>query len=276
MNAESDQRHAEKAARFRELHEAGTFVIPNPWDAGSARVLEGLGFEALATTSGGFAYTLGRADGEVTLEEALAHTRLLDRASSLPVAVDLEDGYGAAPEQAAAAITAAAGAGAVGGSIEDYSAAGGIHERGAAVERIVAAVEAARALPHPFTLTARADNFVRGNPDLDDTIERLVAFERVGADVLYAPRLRSIEEVRAVCDAVSKPLNVLARRGLTVAELREAGVRRISLGSTLAWTAVSSFVEAARMIRDEGSFAGITPPPAELDEWLEGPGSQRS
>lgn len=269
MTPDTDQRQALKATRFRDLHETGIFVIPNPWDPGSAKVLAGLGFEALATTSSGFAYTMGRPDGEVSLEELVAHVSRLDRATPLPVSVDLEDGFGPLPEQAAEAVRAAAGAGAVGGSIEDYSAGTGIHDLGAAVERVAAAVEASRELPHPFMLTARAENFFRGNPDLDDTIERLVAFERVGADVLYAPRLSDIEQVRAVTDAVSRPVNVLAHARFDLAELADAGVRRVSVGGTLAWAAVNSLIDAASLIRSEGSFAGLAVPPAELGGWLD-------
>src|SRR5919204_4246786 len=189
----SDQ--TQKAAAFAALHTGEPFVIPNPWDAGSARALAALGFQALATTSSGFAFTLGRQDGNVTLDEVLAHVVAINRATELPVSVDLENGYGAEPEHAARAIANAAAAGAVGGSIEDYDPSGRIYELDRAVERIAAAVEAARALPFPFTLTARADNHIRGNPDLDDTIRRLQAFEAAGADVLYAPGLRTTEEI---------------------------------------------------------------------------------
>ena len=187
-------------------------MIPNPWDAGSARVLAALGFEALATTSSGFAFTLGRPDGGATLEEVVAHVAALDEATDLPLSVDLENGYGPDPASVARAITAIADAGAVGGSIEDYDpAADRIYELGEAVERVAAAVEAARSLGFPFMLTARAENHIRGNPDLADTIERLQAFERAGADVLYAPGLSTVDDVATVCAAVSKPVNVLAR-----------------------------------------------------------------
>ena len=176
-----------KATAFRALHSGEPFVIPNPWDAGSARVLAALGFKALATTSSGFAFTLGRLDGGATLDEVVAHAAMLDRATDLPVSVDLENGYGADPESAALAIRRAAEAGAVGGSIEDYDPAGHIYELEHAAERIVAASEAAHGLAFTFTLTARAENHIRGTPDLDDTITRLQAYERAGADVLYAP-----------------------------------------------------------------------------------------
>jgi 2-methylisocitrate lyase-like PEP mutase family enzyme len=257
----------QKAAAFRALHEGEPFVIPNPWDAGSARVLEGLGFKALATTSSGFAFTLGRLDGGVTLDEVVEHTRALAAASSLPVSVDLENGYGAAPEDAAAAIVAAAGAGAVGGSIEDYDPAGRLYDRDHAVERVVAAAEVARGLGFPFTLTARAENHIRGNPDLDDTIARLQAYERAGADVLYAPGLRDADAVRAVCQAVSKPVNVLARPGLSLREIAEAGGTRVSVGGSLAWVAVAAMVSAAERIRDEGDFSALRVR-LRLDDWL--------
>ena len=193
----------DKAEAFRALHEGATFLIPNPWDAGSARVLETLGFKALATTSSGFAFTLGRPDGEATLDEVVEHTRALAATTGLPMSVDLENGYGTDPEDAAGAIASAAEAGAVGGSIEDYDPSGEIYGFDHAVERVVAACERARRLDFPFTLTARAENLIRGNPDLDDTIARLQAYERAGADVLYAPGLSSVEQIRTVCDAVS-------------------------------------------------------------------------
>ncbi len=199
-----------KAEDFRALHEGEPFVIPNPWDAGSARVLEALGFKALATTSAGFAFTLGRLDGDVTLDEVMEHTAALARATDLPVSVDMENGYGPEPEDAARAITRAAEAGAVGGSIEDYDPDTGIYDLNHATERVAAAAEAAAQVGFPFTFTARAENHFRGNPDLDDTIARLQAYERAGADVLYAPLVRKPEEIRAVRDATSKPINVLA------------------------------------------------------------------
>ena len=194
-----------KGEAFRALHEGEPFVIPNPWDAGSAVALAKLGFKALASTSGGFAATLGRADGEASLDEVVEHARALDRATDLPVSMDLENGYGPEPADAALAITRVAGAGAVGASIEDWDPDGFIYDLDRAVERVAAAAEAARALDFPFTLTARAENHFRGNPDLDDTIARLRAYETAGADVLYAPALRDDEEIRAVCAAVSRP-----------------------------------------------------------------------
>jgi 2-methylisocitrate lyase-like PEP mutase family enzyme len=256
----------EKAAAFRALHEGEPFVIPNPWDAGSARVLEALGFAALATTSSGFAFTLGRLDGSVTLDEVLDHTRALTDASALPVSVDLENGYGAQPEEAARAIAGAAEAGAVGGSIEDYDPSGRLYERDEAAERIAAAAETARGLDFPFTLTARAENHIRGNPDLDDTIARLQAYEQAGADVLYAPGLRSGEEIRAVRAATSKPLNVLYLPGLTLGEITEAGGQRISVGGALAWVSVAAFAEAAEQIL-AGDLSVLSARP-KLKEWL--------
>jgi 2-methylisocitrate lyase-like PEP mutase family enzyme len=258
---------AEKAATFVALHAGPPFVIPNPWDSGSARALAALGFKALATTSSGFAFTLGRRDGEVTLDDVLAHVAAIDRATELPVSVDLENGYGAEPEQAARAIVNAAEAGAVGGSIEDYDPSGRIYEHAHAVERVAAAIEAARAQSFPFMLTARAENHIRGNPDLDDTIRRLQAFEAAGADVLYAPGLRTREEIRTVCSAVTKPVNVLAVRELSFAELVEAGAQRVSVGGSLAWAAVAAMRAAAEAIRDRGDFSllGAAPP---LDRWF--------
>ncbi len=245
----------EKAERFRALHAGEPFVIPNPWDAGSARVLEGLGFEALATTSSGFAFTLGRLDGAVTLDEVATHVAAVAAVTELPVSVDLENGYGPEPEAAALAITRVAEAGAVGGSIEDWDPDGRIYELSHAVERVEAAVEAASSLAFTFTLTARAENLLRGNPDLDDTIARLQAYEAAGADVLYAPGLATVEQIEAVCSALSKPVNVLARPNLSVEEIAAAGAQRVSVGGSLTWTAVGAFVEAARAIRDRGDFS---------------------
>jgi 2-methylisocitrate lyase-like PEP mutase family enzyme len=246
---------SQKAADFRALHEGDPFIIPNPWDAGSARIFEGLGFKALATTSSGFAYTLGRLDGSVTLDEIVAHTRALDEATGLPVSVDLENGYGPDPEHAATAIARAAEAGAVGGSIEDFDRGGELYSLEHATERVAAAVEAAGGLGFPFTLTARAENHIRGNPELDDTIGRLQAYERAGADVLYAPGLRSGEDIKAVCDALSKPVNVLALPGLTMSEIAEAGGQRVSVGGGLTFVAVAAMVAAAEEIRDTGDFS---------------------
>lgn len=250
-------RQEQKAEAFRALHAGEAFVLPNPWDAGSARVLEALGFKALATTSSGFAFTLGRLDGNVTLDEVIAHAATLDRATGLPLSVDLENGYGPDPESAALAITRVAEVGAVGGSIEDYDPGGYIYELDHAVERIAAAAEAARGLEFPFTLTARAENHIRGNPDLEDTIARLQAFENAGADVLYAPGLRTAEEIRAVCRAVSRPVNVLALPGLSLAEIVDAGARRVSVGGGFTWVAVSAMAAAATEIRDTGDLSSL-------------------
>jgi len=260
-------RQERKARRLQDLHAGEPFVIPNPWDAGSARVLAALGFEALATTSSGFAFTLGRLDGGVTLDEVVEHTRTLDRATELPVSVDLENGYGPGPESAALAVARAAEAGAVGGSIEDYDPAGFVYELEHAVERVAAAVEAARSLTFPFALTARAENHIRGNPDLEETIARLRAFERAGADVLYAPGLRTVEEIRAVCEAVTKPVNVLAVPGLSFAEVAAAGAQRVSVGGALTWVAAGALAAAATAIRDEGDFSALTVR-LPLDDWL--------
>lgn len=253
----ADDRQSRKAEAFAALHAGETFVLPNPWDAGTARVLAGLGFQALATTSSGHAFTLGRVDGTVTLDEAAAHVAALDRATDLPVSADLENGYGGEPEAAARAIERAAEAGAVGGSIEDWDPEGRLYELPHAVERVAAALEAARRLPFPFTLTARAENHIRGNPALDDTIERLRAYEAAGADVLYAPGLATVEEIRAVCEAVTRPVNVLAQPGLTFDEIAEAGATRISVGGALTWTAVGAMAAAALGIRTGGDFSGL-------------------
>ena len=246
---------AERGERFRALHEGEPFVIPNPWDAGSARVLEGLGFQALATTSSAFAFTLGRSDGEVTLDELSAHVMQVAAATDLPVSVDLENGYGPGAEDAATAIARAAVAGAVGGSIEDWDPDGFLYDPDFAAARVASAADTARSLGFPFTLTARAENHIRGNPDLGDTIARLQAYEAAGADVLYAPGLASVEEIRAVCEAVSKPVNVLARPDLTFGEIAGAGAQRVSVGGSLAWAGVTAFAAAAEAIRDRGDFS---------------------
>lgn len=249
----------EKAERFKALHEReGAFIIPNPWDVGSARLLAGLGFEALATTSAGFANSLGRLDGEVTLNELIEHCRDLCAATDLPVSADLENCFADDPEQAAETILLAARAGLVGGSIEDYTGnpSNPIYDFELAIERVHAAAEAARSLDFPFTLTARAENLLHGRHDLDDTISRLQAFEAAGADVLYAPALTTLDEVRLVTGALSKPLNVLATflKGVTVAELADAGVRRISIGGALARAAITALLRAGMEMREQGSF----------------------
>jgi 2-methylisocitrate lyase-like PEP mutase family enzyme len=263
----SSTRQQRKAEAFAALHRGEPFVLPNPWDAGSARMLAALGFQALATTSSGFAFTLGRRDGRVTLDEVAEHTAALDRATELPVSVDLENGYGAEPASAARAIVRAAEAGAVGGSIEDWDPEGRIYDRSRAVERVVAAVEAARGLPFPFTLVARAENLIRGNPDLDDTIARLRAFDEAGADVLYAPGLRSADQVRAVCDAVSRPVNVLALPGLSLADAFEAGAQRVSFGGALAWVAMKAAADAAAAVLDSGDLSALAAR-VPLAEWF--------
>jgi 2-methylisocitrate lyase-like PEP mutase family enzyme len=260
-------RQEQKAETFRELHAGQAFVLPNPWDAGSARVLAALGFKALATTSSGFAFTLGRRDGSVTLDEVVEHAAAVDQATDLPLSVDLENGYGADPEDAARAVTRVAESGAVGGSIEDYDPAGHLYDFQHAVERVAAAVEAARDLDFPFTLTARAENHIRDNPVLDDTIARLQAFEQAGADVLYAPGLRSAEEIAAVCHAVSKPVNVLARPGLTLAAIVAAGAQRVSVGGALTWVAAGALADAATAIRDRGDFSSLAVR-LPLEDWL--------
>jgi 2-methylisocitrate lyase-like PEP mutase family enzyme len=252
---------SEKAKKFRQLHEGpGAFLIPNPWDGGTARMLTALGFEALATTSAGLAFSLGRRDGEglVTREEVLAHVREIVGASDLPVSADLENGFADAPERAAETIRLAAEAGLVGGSIEDATGdeRRPIYDHGLAVERVRAAVEAARALPFPFTLTARAENFLHGREDLDDTIRRLQAFSEAGADVVYAPGLPSLEAIRAVCAAVApRPVNALVgAAGRSATELAGAGVRRISTGSALHRAAMGAFVNAAKEMKEKGTF----------------------
>jgi len=257
-------RQQRKAEAFRALHEGDPFVIPNPWDAGSARMLEALGFDALATTSSGFAFTLGKLDGQVTLDEVAAHVAALDAATELPISVDLENGLDASAE---AAIRAVAAAGAVGGSIEDWDRVEQrIYELDRAVERVAAAAEAARELDFPFTFTARAENHIHGHDDLDDTIARLQAFERAGADVLYAPGLRTVDEIRAVCDAVSKPVNVLAFSNLSFAEIAEAGAQRVSVGGALTWVAVKAAADAAEAMR-QGDFSALAAR-VPLADWL--------
>ncbi|HYN62631.1 MAG TPA: isocitrate lyase/phosphoenolpyruvate mutase family protein [Rubrivivax sp.] len=250
----------DKAEQFRALHRGECFVIPNPWDAGSARALAGLGFSALATSSGAAAGVLGRRDGELTRDEALAHARVIVQATDLPVAGDLENGFGDAPADAALCIRLAGECGLVGGSIEDAGNDRRLYDFAHAVERVAAASEAARALPFPFTLTARAENFLRGKPDLDDTIARLQAFERAGADVLFAPALPDLEAVRAVCAAVGKPMNyMIGMKGsaFSVAELRAAGVKRISLATSLYRAAMAGMLQAAREVRGQGSFGYV-------------------
>jgi 2-methylisocitrate lyase-like PEP mutase family enzyme len=275
-------RSVELAARFVELHDRpGAFVIPNPWDVGTARVLHGLGFEALATTSAGLAFSLGRPDGEgaVTREEAIAHARTLVEAVPLPISADLENGFGDDPATVAETVRMAADAGLAGCSIEDATgrASPPIYEFTQAVERVAAAVEAARSAGRPFTLTARAENFLHGRPDLDDTFARLRAFEKAGADVLFAPGLADMAAIREVCAAMSRPVNVvmgLAGAAFSVGELAAAGVKRVSLGSSLSRAALGAFLRAAREIRETGTFgfAADAVPFSEIQSLMGGPG----
>ncbi|HYK12124.1 MAG TPA: isocitrate lyase/phosphoenolpyruvate mutase family protein [Gemmatimonadales bacterium] len=255
---------AEKARRFQALHaRPGIFVIPNPWDAGTAKVLAGLGFEALTTTSAGLAFTLGKKDGDgsVTREETLANAKVIADATDLPVAADLEDGFGERPEDAAETIRLAGiQAGLVGGSIEDSTGdpKNPIYDFNLSVERIAAAAEAAHKLPFPFVFVGRAENYLHGRPHLDDTIKRLQAYEKAGADCLYAPGVTTADEIRTICKSVSKPVNVvmgLKAARFSVAELAELGVKRISIGSALARAALGGFVNAAREIKDKGTFS---------------------
>jgi len=251
---------ADRADAFRALHQGpGAFIIPNPWDAGSARILAGLGFQALATSSGAFAGTLGRRDGHVTREEALAHARAIAAAVDLPVSADLENGFGHAPSFAAETVRLAAETGLVGCSIEDATKDPGrpLYDFAEAVERVAASVAAARATGFAFTLTARSENFLRGNPDLDDTIKRLQAYERAGADVLMAPGLPDLAAVKAVCAALGKPFNFMAGipgKSFTAAELAAAGVRRISLATSLYKAAMGGLIAAAKEVKESGTF----------------------
>lgn len=254
----------QRGERFRELHQRdGLLVLPNPWDAGSAKMLASLGYHALATTSAGLAFSLGRrdAEGAVSREETLANARAIIEATPLPVAADLENGYGDSPAQCAETIQRAAAIGLVGGSIEDATGDTNapIYPFELAVERVRAAADAARALPFPFTFTARAENFLNGRPDLDDTLKRLVAFAEAGADVLYAPGLTTREQIRAVVEAVApRPVNVLvgsAALQLSLDELAELGVKRVSLGSSFARVAYGAFFAAAEELMGQRSLA---------------------
>lgn len=256
---------AEKAQAFQALHERSKiFVMPNPWDAGTAKLFASLGFEALATTSLGFASTLGRVDGtlSVTREELIANCRAIAEATDLPINADLENGYADDPDEAATIIPMAAEAGVVGGSIEDATGnpAQPIYDFNLAVKRVAAAARVARALPFPFTLTARAENYLHGRPDLDDTIRRLQAFAAAGADVLYAPGLRDLATIRKVVGAVGKPVNVVMSSAdpcITVQQLADAGVKRISVGGALSRLAFAAVRDAAVAMRDTGSFAWV-------------------
>jgi len=250
----------DRARVFRALHDAPeAFVIANGWDAGSAKLLTSLGFKALATSSGAQAGILGRVDGKVNRDEALAHAKAIVDATDLPVSADLEKGFGDAPDDAARTIAMAASIGLVGGSIEDASgdSAKPLYDLTFAAERIAAAVRAARSLPFPFVLTARTENYLRGNPNLDDTIRRLQAFEAAGADVLMAPGLPDLAAVRAVCAAVTKPVNFMGGikgKSFTVAELSDAGVKRISLATSLFRAAMTGLLTAATEVREHGTF----------------------
>ncbi|HXS73920.1 MAG TPA: isocitrate lyase/phosphoenolpyruvate mutase family protein [Rhodanobacteraceae bacterium] len=247
----------EKAERFRALHaRRDAFILPNPWDRGSARLLAQAGFEALATTSAGYAFSLGLRDNAVGRERMLAHVAELASATELPLSVDLENGFGHDPETVAETIRLTASAGAVGGSIEDATGdpAHPLYDLDRAVMRIRAAAEAARALPFPFTLTARAENFLVGKPDLDDVIARLRAYQEAGADVLYAPGLQSHEQIDAVLRALDRPLNVLASAAFDRATLAHMGVRRISVGGALTRAAYGALLRAAREMRERGTF----------------------
>ena len=252
---------ADKAARFRKLHQRpGAFIIPNPWDAGTAKLLAAMGFEALATTSLGLANTLGSAT--VSLDAIIENCRMIAEATDLPVNADLENCGADDPKTAAQAITRAAEVGCVGGSIEDFTGdpRQPIYDFSLAVERVQAAVEAARALPIPFTLTARAENLLHGRNDLDDTIKRLQAFEAVGADVLYSPGVRDIDTIRTVVSSVGKPFNLVmgfADPTLTLPQLSEAGVKRISVGGAMARYALAAFLKCAREMKDEGAFTFV-------------------
>jgi 2-methylisocitrate lyase-like PEP mutase family enzyme len=250
----------DKGAFFRALHErAATFIIPNPWDVGTARLLARLGFQALATTSAGYAFSVGRRDSTVGRDEMIAHVGAIASATDLPVSADLENGYGDDPKTVVETIRLAAAAGVVGGSIEDatHRPQQPIYEHQVAVERLRAAVEAARSLPFSFTLTARAENYLWGRPDVNDTIKRLQAYQDAGADVLYAPGLASKEDIVAVVSSVDRPVNVvMGLQGvqLSLAELSEMGVKRISVGSALSRAALGAFLRAAREMQERGTF----------------------
>ncbi|MQR01278.1 isocitrate lyase/PEP mutase family protein [Glaciimonas soli] len=251
---------AEKASIFQALHQQqGAFIIPNPWDQGSAHLLEILGFKALATTSAGYAFTLGKADGQVGREQMMRHLIELTSATTLPVSADLENGFGDAPEYVAETILLAGQSGVVGGSIEDSTgrADDPIYTIDVAAERIRAAAEAARSLPFKFTLTARAENFLVGRADLKDTIKRLQAYQDAGADVLFAPGLKTRDDIAAVVSSVDRPVNVImgmAGVKLTLGDLADIGVKRVSTGSSLARVALAAFIKAAKELQDQGTF----------------------
>lgn len=246
----------EKAQAFKNLHENNeTFILPNPWDAGSACLLQALEFRALATTSAGFAQSLGRLDGQISIDEKVEHCRVLCSVTDIPITADFENGFADLPEKAASNLVKVAEAGVVGGSIEDYSGSG-IYDFNQAVERIAACAEAVSQLPFPFTLTARAENLLRGVSDLDDTIRRLQAFEAAGADVLYAPGLNSLDQVKRVMDSVNKPVNVLSAfmPDVTLDQYAALGVCRISIGGALANYAIGATLAASKMMLNSGAF----------------------
>jgi 2-methylisocitrate lyase-like PEP mutase family enzyme len=251
---------AERAAAFRALHDRdGAFIIPNPWDVGTARLLAHLGFEALATTSAGYAFSVGQRDNSVGRDEMMKHVSAIVSATDLPVSADLENGFGDDPGTVAETFRLAAATGLAGGSIEDSTGRADepIYEHGLAVERVRAAVEATRSLPFPFTVTGRAENYLVGRPDLKDTIRRLQAYQEAGADVLYAPGLSSKEDIAAVVSSVDRPVNVvmgLQGLHLSLAELAGIGVKRVSVGSALSRVALGAFLRAAREMRDHGTF----------------------
>lgn len=251
---------AERALFFRTLHgRDSAFIIPNPWDVGTARLLARLGFEALATTSAGYAFSLGRRDNTVGRDEMMAHVQAVAAATNLPVSADLENGFGDDPETVAETIRRAAASGAVGGSIEDATGRPDdpIYEHELAVERVRAAAEAARSVPFPFTLTGRAENYLVGRPDLDDAIKRLQAYQEAGADVLYAPGLTNKDDIASVVRAVDRPVNVvmgLQGSQLSLEALSEIGVKRVSVGSALSRAALGAFLRAAREMQERGTF----------------------
>jgi 2-methylisocitrate lyase-like PEP mutase family enzyme len=269
---------SEKASRFRALHQApGAFLIANAWDAGSARVLSSLGFQAIATSSGAQANTLGKRDGNVTRDEALVHCRAIAEATDLPVSADLEKGFGDTPDVVAETIRLAAGIGLVGGSIEDASGnkETPLYDFGLATERVAAAVEAARTLSFGFVVTGRAEGFLRGNTNLDDAIKRLQAYEKAGADVLMAPGLPDLASVRTVCSALTKPFNFMVGikgRSFSVAELEAAGVKRISLATSLYRAAMTGLLDAAREAKDKGTFGYLdrSVPTPEFNAFMRG------
>ena len=253
---------AEKCATFLELHQSpDAFIIANPWDPGSARLLQGMGFKALATSSGGFAFTLGKADGEPTLDEKLAHCRAIVAVTDIPVSVDFEDGYASAPEDVAKNVRALIETGVAGCSIEDFDrSAQQMYDETLAIERVSAAVEAARSVDFPFSLTARAEHLLRVGPDLDAAIKRLQAFEAAGADVLFAPGVGTIDDLKTVTGAISKPFNVLGIMlpGATLADMQAAGAQRVSIGGSLPFVGTKPIIESCEAMMNEGTFNWVS------------------